>query len=138
MGQPFNIKDFGTLTRSRLALAFVSSCPEPLTSVEFFWFCKLAQKAAQYNILPYSCVLTHAMHVGSPWQQNDCNDSQIFLRKIRESKMESPTFGKTALIHQTKEILTSKPIVTQGVSEKLLKNGEHKSLPEHTFIWRLA
>ena len=50
--------------------------------------------------------------------------------------MESPTFGKTALIHQTKEILTSKPTFTQGVSVKLLKNGEHKSPPEHTFIWR--
>ena len=37
--------------------------------------------------------------------------------------MGSPTFQKTALIHQTKEILTSKPIFTQGVSEKLLKNG---------------
>ena len=36
VGQPFNIKAFGTLTRSRHALAFVSSCPETLTSVEFF------------------------------------------------------------------------------------------------------
>ena len=44
----------------------------------------------------------------------------------------------TALIHQTKEILTLKLIFTQGVSEKLLKTGEHKSAPEHTFIWRLA
>ena len=32
--------------------------------------------------------------------------------------MESSTFKKTALIHQTKEILTSKPTFTQGVSEK--------------------
>ena len=53
--------------------------------------------------------------------------------------MESPTFGKMALIHQTEEILTSEPIFTQGVSYgKIAKNGEHKSPPEHTFIWRLA
>ena len=52
--------------------------------------------------------------------------------------MESSTFEKTAPIHQTKEILTSKPTFTQGVSEKLPINGEHKSPPEHTFIWCLA
>ena len=52
--------------------------------------------------------------------------------------MESPTCRKTAIIHQTREMLTSKPTFTQGVSEKLLKNGEHKLPPEHTFIRRLA
>ena len=31
-----------------------------------------------------------------------------------------------------------KPTFIQGVSEKLLKNGEHKSIPEHTFIGRLT
>ena len=40
--QPLNIKNLGTLTRSRHAFAFVSSCPEPLTSVKFCWFCKPA------------------------------------------------------------------------------------------------
>ena len=35
-------------------------------------------------------------------------------------------------------ILVSKPIFIQGVSEILLKHGEHKSPPEHTFIWCLA
>ena len=34
--------------------------------------------------------------------------------------------------------LTLKPISTQGISEKLLKNGKHKSPPRHTFMWRLA
>ena len=34
--------------------------------------------------------------------------------------------------------LTLKPIFTQGISEKLLKNGEHKSGPRYTFMWRLA
>ena len=52
--------------------------------------------------------------------------------------MESPTCGKTALIHQTREILTSKPTFIKGVSEKLLQNGKHKSPLEHTFLWRLA
>ena len=83
MGQPFNIKDFGTLTSSRHVLALLSSCPEPVTSVEFLWSW---QNATQYNILPYWCVLTRTMHVVSPWQQHDCNDSQIFLRKISESE----------------------------------------------------
>ena len=36
----------------------------------------------------------------------------------------------------TSEILTSKQTFMQGVSEKLFKNEEHKSLPEHKFIWR--
>ena len=49
--------------------------------------------------------------------------------------MESPTCGKTALIHQMREILTSKPTFIQSVSEKLLKNGEHKSPPEHSLNW---
>ena len=52
--------------------------------------------------------------------------------------MESPTCGKTALIYQKKEIVTSQPTFTKGVSEKLLKDGEHKLPPEYTFIWRLA
>ena len=34
--------------------------------------------------------------------------------------------------------LTLKPIFTQGISEKLIKNGEHKSPPRHTFMWRLV
>ena len=56
-----------------------------------------------------------------------------------KQKMESPTFSKMAFIHQREEILTSKPIFTQGVSYgKITKNGEHKSPPEHTFIWRLV
>ena len=42
---------------------------------------------------------------------------------------------ETALIHQTGEILTAKPTFIQGVSEKLLKNGEHKLPPVHIFIW---
>ena len=56
----------------------------------------------------------------------------------RQKKMESSTFEKTTLIHQAKEILTSKPTFTQGVSEKLLINGEHKLPPEQKFIWCLA
>ena len=31
---------------------------------------------------------SRAMHVGSPWQQYDCSDIQIFLRKTRESKIK--------------------------------------------------
>ena len=50
--------------------------------------------------------------------------------------MESLTFGKTALIHQTKEILKTK--LHTGCVRKIVKNGENKSPLEHTFIWRLA
>ena len=49
--------------------------------------------------------------------------------------MESPTCGKTALIHAD-EGNQNQP--SEGVSEKLLESGEHKSPPEHTFIWRLG
>ena len=38
-----------------------------------------------FVILLARSMLHSAMHVRSPWQQHDCNDSQIFPRKIRES-----------------------------------------------------
>ena len=56
-------------------------------------------------------------------------------RKTKENEISH--LQETALIHQT-EILTSKQIFIQGVSEKLLKNEEHKSPPVHTFIWRFS
>ena len=46
----------------------------------------------------------------------------------RQKKMESPTCEKMALIHQMREILTSKPAFIQGVSEKLLKTGNTNCL----------
>ena len=52
--------------------------------------------------------------------------------------MESPTFGKTALVHSDEGNPYINTDLQTGVSEKLLKNGEHESPPEHTFIWRLA
>ena len=60
--------------------------------------------------------------------------------KVQEDKR------KWNLLHQGKQLsfiiqrksLILKPIFTQGISEKLLKNGEHKSPPRHTFMWRLA
>ena len=57
-------------------------------------------------------------------------------RKTKENRISH--LRETDLIHQTGEILTSKPTFIQGVSEKLLKNEEHKSPPVHTFIWRFS
>ena len=37
---------------------------------------------------PHLLQCHHAMHVGSPWQQNDYNNSRIFLQKIHEPKMD--------------------------------------------------
>ena len=53
-----------------------------------------------------------------------------------EKKMEYLTSGKTALIHQTREILTSKPTFILGVKEKLLKKRGTQMPPKH--IWCLA
>ena len=60
--------------------------------------------------------------------------------KVQEDKRKwnLPHSGKRlSFIIRTKS-LTLKPIFTQGILEKLLKNGEHKSPPRHTFMWRLA
>ena len=46
--------------------------------------------------------------------------------------------GKRLSFIIRRKSLTLKPIFTQGISEKLLKNGEHKSPPRHTFMWCLA
>ena len=54
--------------------------------------------------------------------------------KSRETKETGIShLRETALIYQTGEILASKPTFIQGVSEKLLKNEEHKSPPVHIF-----
>ena len=53
-------------------------------------------------------------------------------------KWNLPHSGKQLSFIIRRKSLTIKPIFTQGISEKLLKNGEHKSPPRHTFIWRLA
>ena len=61
---------------------------------------------------------------------------EVKSKKTKENGISH--LRETALIHQTGEILTSKPTFIQGVSEKLLKNEEHKSPPVHTFIWRFS
>ena len=53
-------------------------------------------------------------------------------------KWNLPHSGKRLSFIIRRKSLTLKPIFTQGISEKLLKNGEHKSPPRHTFKWRLA
>ena len=64
---------------------------------------------------------------------------QVKVVKSRKTKENGIShLRKTAFIHQTGEILTSKPPFILGVSEKLLKNGEHKLPSVHTFIWRFG
>ena len=53
-------------------------------------------------------------------------------------KWNLPHSGKRLSFIIRRKSLTLKPIFTQGISEKLLKNREHKSPPRHTFMWRLA
>ena len=56
-------------------------------------------------------------------------------------KWNLPPAGKRpSFIRRGKFLHQNQPskIKIQGVSEKLLENGEHKSPPEHTFNWRLA
>ena len=57
--------------------------------------------------------------------------------------MESPTCWKTALIDQTREILTSKPTFIPGVSKKLLKTvhtnhllSTHLYGVQHSLNWK--
>ena len=60
--------------------------------------------------------------------------------KVSEDKRKwnLPPEGETALIHQTREILTSKPTFIQGVSEKLLKTGNTNCLlTTHYMVFRL-
>ena len=60
--------------------------------------------------------------------------------KVQEDKQKwnLPHSGKWLSFIIRRKSLTLKPIFTQGISEKLLKNEEHKSPPRHTFMWRLA
>ena len=60
--------------------------------------------------------------------------------KVQEDKRKwnLPHSGKRLSFIIQRKSLTLKPMFTQGISEKLLKNGEHKSPPRHTFMWRLA
>ena len=59
--------------------------------------------------------------------------------KVQEDKRKwnLPHSGKRLSFIIRRKSLTLKPILTQGISEKLLKNGEHISPPRHTFMWRL-
>ena len=52
--------------------------------------------------------------------------------------MESSTCGKTALIHQRREILTSSPTFITGCFIKIAKKWETQIAPENTFMWHLA
>ena len=61
---------------------------------------------------------------------------EVKSRKTKENGISH--LRETALIHQTGEIFTSKPTFIQGVSEKLVKDNEHKSPPVHTFTWRFS
>ena len=60
--------------------------------------------------------------------------------KVQEDnrKRNLPHSGKRLSFIIRRKSLTLKPVFTQDISEKLLKNGEHKSPPRHTFMWRLG
>ena len=58
--------------------------------------------------------------------------------QVDKTKWNKPHSGKRLSFIIRRKSLTLKPIFTQGISEKLLKHGEHKSPPRHTFMWRLA
>ena len=60
--------------------------------------------------------------------------------KVQEDKRKwnLPHSEKRLSFIIRRKSLTLKPILTQGISETLLKNLEHKSPPRHTFMWRLA
>ena len=62
---------------------------------------------------------------------------EVKSRKTKENG-NLPHSGKRLSFIIRRKSLTLKPIFTQGISEKLLKNGEHKSPPRYTFMWRLA
>ena len=53
--------------------------------------------------------------------------------KVQEDKRKwnLPHSGKRLSFIIQRKSLPLKPIFTQGISEKLLKNGEHKSPPRH-------
>ena len=56
--------------------------------------------------------------------------------KVKEDKRKwnLPHSGKQLSFIIRRKSLTLKLIFTQSISEKLLKNGEHKSPPRHTFM----
>ena len=60
----------------------------------------------------------HTMHIGSPWQQQNYNDSQIFIRKACESKMMSKSRSHDGLISKSTSFLLQEPLLQ---SENILR-----------------
>ena len=102
---------------------------------------------------------TTSVPITLPWKYNPSGDNinySIHMQKLcflydekavpaSRSKVQEDK-RKWNLSHSGKRLsfiirrkpLTLKPILTQGISETLLKNGKHKSPPRHTFMWRLV
>ena len=84
--------------------------------------------------------INHSIHMQKLCFLYDENAVPASRSKVQEDKRKwnFPHSGKLLSFIIRRKSLTLKPIFTQGISEKLLKNGEHKSPPRHTFMWRLT
>ena len=83
--------------------------------------------------------INYSIHMQKLWFLYDEKAVPASRSKVQEDKRKwnPPHSGKRLSFIIRRKSLTLKPILTQGISEKLLKNREHKSPPRHTFMWRL-
>ena len=99
------------------------SCPTAT-----FAFCSHGEKLSWYGRLPG--VVQWVTHLSK------LSRGQIHVNSYRRQTMHLGKVNpRVSELISHREILTSKLTFIQGVSEKLLKNREHKSPLVHTFIW---
>ena len=90
------------------------------------------------EIQPPGGNINYSIHMQKLWFLYDEKAVPASRSPGRQRKWNLPHSGKRLSFIIQRKSLTLKPIFTQGISEKLLKNGEHKSPPRHTFMWRLV
>ena len=117
-----------TLKNTRIRIL----CPKNTTSISITlpW---------KYNPPPAGGNINYSIHMQKLWFLYDEKAVPASRSKVQEDKRKwnLPHSGKRLSFIIRRKSLTLKPILTQGISEKLLKNGQHISPPRHTFMWRL-
>ena len=96
---------------------------------KFMWTVTDARPYTEAKLTPGSVSCAEAM---------SCPGSMLTGPKRLFSASRGKVLEDKRKCNLPRGIFTSKPTFIQGVSEKLLKNGEHKSSPVHTLIWRFS
>ena len=105
-----------------------------------FYTLKIRRAYLSLEIQPQGGNINYSIHMQKLYFLYEEKAVPASRSKVQEDKRKLTLShsGKRFSFIIRRKSLTLKPIFTHGISEKLLKNGEHKSPPRHTFMWRLA